>query len=103
MKRKEERAVGALGENYEENVATLKRLLRTEQSFDMLSKRLVLEGGELTLFFIDGFAKDTVLQKLMMHFLSLKSLPKPLPSISVPPDITISSICERSAVTSVSM
>ena len=76
MKKKEERAVGALGENYEENVATLKRLLRTEQSFDMLSKRLVLEGGELTLFFIDGFAKDTVLQKLMMHFLSLKSLPK---------------------------
>ncbi len=51
------------------------RTLRVDKSFDMLKKRLVLSDGELTLYFIDGFAKDTVLQKLMMHFLTLKRLP----------------------------
>ena len=76
MKKKEEKKTAALGESYADNVSQIKRILRSEQSFDMLSKRLLLQGGELTLFFIDGFAKDTVLQKLMMHFVSLKSLPQ---------------------------
>lgn len=66
----------SLSEDYKDNVGLVSRLLRAEQSFDMLTKTLVLEGGELTLFFIDGFAKDTVLQKLMMHFLSIKRMPK---------------------------
>ncbi len=64
-----------LGENYAENVAFMDRTLRVDKSFDVLKKRLVLADGELTLYFIDGFAKDTVLQKLMMHFLTLKTLP----------------------------
>ena len=57
----------ALGENYSDNIKLITGLLRSEQSFDMLTKTLTLSDGELTLFFIDGFAKDTVLQKLMMH------------------------------------
>ena len=65
----------ALSENYSDNVKLLTELLRSEHSFDMLTKTLTLSDGELTLFFIDGFAKDTVLQKLMMHFLSVKKLP----------------------------
>lgn len=79
MKKKDQArpsVVGALSEDYATNVQVVERALRVGQSFDMLTKRLVLEDGELTLFFIDGFAKDTVLQKLMMHFLSLKKLPK---------------------------
>lgn len=65
-----------LGENYAQNVAQMDRLLRVEESFDVLKKKLLLADGELTLYFLDGFAKDTVLQKLMMHFLSLKKMPK---------------------------
>ena len=64
----------ALGDDYGANVELMKRVLRVDSNFDMLSKKLVLESGELTLFFIDGFTKDTVLQKLMMHFLSVKKL-----------------------------
>ena len=68
MKKKDQArpsVVGALSEDYAANVQVVERALRVGQSFDMLTKRLVLEDGELTLFFIDGFAKDTVLQKLM--------------------------------------
>lgn len=45
------------------------------KSFDILKKTLTLKDGELTLYYIDGFTKDANLQKLMMHFLSLKKLP----------------------------
>ncbi len=65
-----------LCEDYQANVELISRILRVDRSFDMLTKKLVLADGELTLFFVDGFAKDTVLQKLMMHFVSLKKLPR---------------------------
>ena len=64
-----------LGENYAQNVAFIDEVLRVDKSFDILKKTLVLADGELTFYFIDGFAKDANLQKLMMHFLSLKKLP----------------------------
>jgi hypothetical protein len=63
-----------LFEDYSENVSLIDRLLAIDDSFDMLSKKVALDDGELTLYFIDGFAKDTVLQKLRMHILSTKKL-----------------------------
>ena len=61
--------------DYKENVKYLDTALRVSESFDLLKKTLAVGGGELTLYFIDGFVKDTVMQKLMMHFLSVKKLP----------------------------
>ena len=63
-----------LFEDYSQNVALVDKILDVGASFDMLSKKVALNEGELTLYFIDGFAKDTVLQKLMMHILSIKKL-----------------------------
>ncbi len=65
-----------LSEKYFENVAFMDKRLGVEKSFDMLKKTLAVGDGEITLYFIDGFAKDAVLQKLMTHFLSLKKLPR---------------------------
>lgn len=59
-----------LGEDYRENVARLDRELRVEESFDVLKKTLYLGKKEATLYFVDGFVKDTVMQKLMMHMMS---------------------------------
>ncbi len=62
-------------DSYRENVAALDRHLRVEENFDILKKTLKIgETDELTLYFIDGFVKDAVMQKLMMHFSSLKEL-----------------------------
>ena len=61
-------------ENYYDNVKLLDDALRVKDSFDVLHKTLKLESGELSLFFIDGFAKDTALQKLMMHFITVKNV-----------------------------
>ena len=63
-----------LFESYSQNVELIDGLLAVKSNFDMLSKKITLDNGELTLYFIDGFAKDTVLQKLMMHVLSQKKL-----------------------------
>ena len=59
---------------YEENVRFFNDKLCSSGSFDVLCKRLSVGDGELTFYFIDGFTKDTSLQKLMMHFLSVKSV-----------------------------
>ncbi|MBQ9112318.1 MAG: spore germination protein [Clostridia bacterium] len=63
-----------LCDNFKDNVALVDRTLRVKDSFDVLRKDLKIGDGELTLFFIDGFTKDTVMQKLMMHFVSLKNV-----------------------------
>ena len=63
-----------LFDDYSQNVVLIDKMLNIGGSFDMLSKKLSLADGELTLYFIDGFAKDTVLQKLMMHISSTKAL-----------------------------
>lgn len=57
---------------YEENVAQLDRLLRVNENFDMLKKTMRIGNDELTLYYIDGFIKDGVMEKLMIYFLSLK-------------------------------
>ena len=61
-----------LTDNYEQNVRLMRKALRVSESFDVLEKTLRVDKGELTLFFIDGFAKDTAMQKLLMHFISVK-------------------------------
>lgn len=62
-----------LSEIYEENVAQLDRLLRVDENFDIIKKPLTVGSDELTLYYIDGFIKDTVMQKMMLYFISLKN------------------------------
>ena len=50
-----------LGEDYRKNVAFMNERLRVEENFDVLSKTLRFADGEATLYYIDGFVKDTYL------------------------------------------
>ena len=52
---------------YADNVAQLDRLLRVEENFDVIKKPLRIGQDEVTLYYIDGFVKDTVMQKLMLR------------------------------------
>ena len=62
--------------SYADNVKECDRHFRVRENFDILKKTLRIgERDELTLYFIDGMTKDAVMQKLMMHFSSQKSLP----------------------------
>ncbi len=59
---------------YSDNVAQLDRLLRVEENFDVIKKPLRIGADEVTLYYIDGFVKDTVMQKLMLALVSLDGL-----------------------------
>ncbi len=60
---------------YTQNIRYLDNKFCVDENFDVIKKVLKVGGGELSLYYIDGFVKDTVMQKLMMHFLSVKKLP----------------------------
>ena len=61
--------------SYTENIALLDSIIKPEESFDLIKRKLTVGKNELTFYYIDGFIKDQNMQKLMMHFLSLKGLP----------------------------
>lgn len=71
-----------LTDSYAENVKMLDSLLRVADNFDMIRKPLAVgkNGDELTFFYVDGFVKDTVMQKLMLSFASLDGITENAPA-----------------------
>lgn len=67
-----------ISDNYTANVERLRSLLDIDKSFDIIEKRLVVGGRRASLFFIDGFVKDEILEKILEFFYELK--PEELPS-----------------------
>ncbi len=67
-------AYPALTLDYAENVRLMDGIFRVKDNFDLIRKDLAVGEDRLTLYYIDGFVKDTSMQKLMMHFLSQQSL-----------------------------
>ncbi len=65
-----------LSADYKQNVALMDSILRTEDNFDIIKKTLTIGDDEMTLYYIDGFVKDTVMSKLMIYLISLKGLGK---------------------------
>ena len=63
-----------LGNDFAANVKLMDSIFRVKESFDLIRKDLVIGQDRMTLYYIDGFIKDGVMQKLMMHFLTLKGL-----------------------------
>lgn len=61
--------------DYKQNVKYFDNKFSVDENFDVIKKVLKIGDGELSLYYIDGFVKDTVMQKLMMHFLSVEKLP----------------------------
>ncbi len=62
-------------EEYAQNIKRMDETLCPEKSFDVIKRRLLIGKDEATFYYIDGFVKDEIMQKLMQYFISLKSLP----------------------------
>jgi len=60
---------------YEKTTAALDRILLPKENFDVIKRKLTVAGTEGTMYFIDGFAKDAIMSK-MMEFLISASTPK---------------------------
>ncbi|GAX91084.1 spore germination protein [Effusibacillus lacus] len=60
-----------LESNLDSNVEYLNRLLGVKESFDMICRRLRYAGKAFALYFVDGFAKDDIMNRLMDHLADL--------------------------------
>ncbi len=63
-----------LSSDYKKNTEGIAARLRTGESFDIIQRRLHILDKELCFFYIDGFVKDSEMQRVMQTFLSLKEL-----------------------------
>lgn len=57
--------------DYGENLHIINKKLRTGENFDIIIKRILLGGKRATLFCIDGFVKDVMLEKMLEYFTKL--------------------------------
>ena len=83
--------------DYTENVRDFSRLVRAEESFDLIRRRLAPGVGELTLFYIDGFVKDDTLQRLMQYFLDRGSVTETAAEFTISPIRSIISVYTATA------
>ncbi len=60
------------GYEHTHNCALLRTLLRVEASFDVVEKQFLIAGKEASLFFIDGFAKDDAMDKMLQNLTKLQ-------------------------------
>lgn len=61
---------------------TLDRLLRVKESFDLVQKPLDIGSRPASLYFVDGFIKDDVMEKILNFLLSTK--PEEMDALSTP-------------------
>lgn len=54
--------------DYEQNLSLLKNTLRSDDSFDLVERDIIICNRKASLFFIDGFIKDDIVEKILEFF-----------------------------------
>lgn len=57
-----------LTNEYTKNLEIIKNALRSDKSFDLVERDLVICGRNAALFFVDGFIKDDITEKIIEYF-----------------------------------
>ncbi|MBE6564995.1 MAG: spore germination protein [Ruminococcaceae bacterium] len=60
---------------YTADVALVDRELRIGESFDLKKRELIMGGKQVCLYYVDGFVKDHILQKLLEVMMNVKKMP----------------------------
>ena len=58
--------------DYEENRRAADRYLRVEESFDVVGRNITIGGRRARLYFVDGFVKDDLMQRVMQFLMGAK-------------------------------
>ena len=69
-----------LSAKLQENVSLLEEQLHTDDNFDIIHRQTMVADRKACLFFVDGFVKDDIMEKLMDFFYSIA--PEDLPEDS---------------------
>lgn len=62
----------ALNNHYDENKRKLNTILRVDSSFDLIERPLIIAGRKASLYLIDGFVKEEIMEKIIEFFFSIK-------------------------------
>lgn len=57
-----------LNSNFKHNTELLDKVLRADESFDIIRRDILINGRNARIYSIDGLVKDTVMGKIMMFF-----------------------------------
>ncbi len=60
-----------LADDYGTNVETVRKRLRSGESFDIIERHLTVGKRDMTFFLVDGFVKDGEMQRVMQTLLSI--------------------------------
>ncbi len=63
----------ALETDINKNIEILKKTLRVEESFDFIYRTINIKDRTACIFFIDGFVKDSIMEKLLEYFYSINN------------------------------
>lgn len=76
MSVKQELESKKLSRNLEENVEFMNEVLAVDKSFDVIYRKLHYGNKDFALYFVDGFAKDDIMNQIMMYlgFISREEL-----------------------------
>lgn len=55
----------ALCSDIKSNAIILEQLLKSDESFDIINRPLVINGRKAWLYFVDGLTKDSVMEKVL--------------------------------------
>ncbi len=61
----------------QENMAYLSDQLKSNQSFDIVYRVIHIGGRDACIYFIDGFCKDEMMQKMLQHFMGITAKDMP--------------------------
>lgn len=67
-----ENNVNVISTNLQENMDYLGQVLQVDVSFDLVYRVIHVGGKKACIYFIDGFCKDVLMQKMLQHFMGLK-------------------------------
>ena len=58
---------------FEENKKYMSELLHSDESFDIVSREVLIGDKNAVFYFVDGFCKDVLMQKLLQFLMGLKA------------------------------
>ncbi len=64
---------GTMSSSLQENMKYLNKKLEVDKNFDLVYRVIKVGGRDACMYFIDGFCKDELMQKMLQYFMDLKA------------------------------
>lgn len=64
--------INKLGSDFKESTKIIDTQLRVDESFDLIKRELDISGTSIAMYYIDGFVKAEIMQRLMQYFMTVK-------------------------------